>query len=144
MMKIHLLTVLATFTLAECQSLQVTNPPVLVADRLYWFESDGKGNQAYHICAKFYSQSQLADVLRLDTTVGEYFGRSWTLADILVQVDLNANGNVASWIISGPAPLILEYIGDLQQLYENGELMYDFGAFEIDAKPTAFFEQHEE
>ena len=139
-MKNHLLIVLAIFALAECQSLQVTSPPVLVADRLYWFGSDGEENQAYQIGAKFNLQSQLADVLRLDTNVGEYDGRSWTLADILVQVDLNANGNVASWTISGPAPLILAYIDNLQQLYENSELMYVFGAREIDAEPSAFFE----
>jgi len=144
MMKSHLMIVLAAFALAECQSLQIASQPVLVADRLYWFESDGEGNQAYQICAKFYSQSQLADALRLDTTVGKYVDRSWTLADILVQVDLNANGNVATWMVSGPAPLILAYINDLQQLYENNELMYDFGIIEIDAKPTAFFEQQEE
>lgn len=140
MMKSYLLIILATFALAECQSLQITSPPILVADRLYWFGSDGEGNQAYQICAKFYSQSQLADALRLDTTVGEYVDRLWTLADILVQVDLNANGNVATWMVSGPVPLILVYIDDLQQLYENNELMYDFSAREINARPTAFFE----
>lgn len=136
--------VLTIFTFAECQSLQVTSPPVLVADRLYWFGSDGEENLAYHICAKFYTQSQLADVFRFDVTVGDYADRSWTLADILVQVDLNANGNVASWTVSGPVPLILVYIDNLQQLYENSELMYVFSVMEINANPTAFFEQQEE
>ena len=143
-MKNNLLVVFAIFAFAECQSLQVTNPPVLVADRLYWFGSDGEENLAYHICAKFYTQSQLTDVLRLDTIIGKYADRSWTLADILVQVDLNANGNVASWMVSGPVPLILVYMDNLQQLYENSELMYDFYVREINANPTAFFEQQEE
>ena len=143
-MKNNLLVILAIFAFAECQSLQVTNPPVLVADRLYWFGSDGEENLAYHIGAKFYTQSQLADVFRLDVTVGDYADRSWTLADILVHVDLNANGNVASWTVSGPMPLILEYIDNLQQLYENSELMYVFSVREINANPTAFFEQQEE
>jgi len=143
MMKNHLLIILAAFALVEFQSLEVTSPPFLVADQLYWFGSDGEENLAYQIVAKFYSQSQLADVLRLDTTVGEYSGRSWTLADILVEVDLNANGDVASWIVSGPASLISAYIDNLQHLYSYGEIMYDFGAREINAKPSAFFEQGE-
>jgi len=143
-MKYCLLVVLAAFTLAECGSIHDSCPPALVADRLYWFGSDGEVNQAYRITAKFNSQSDLADVLRLNAVIGEFAGRSWTLADILVQVDLNANGYVASWMISGPEPLISSYIGELQQLYENGELMYDLSASEIEARPTAFFEPGEE
>ena len=143
-MRIHLLMILAAFAIAESQSLQETISPILVADRLYWFGYDGEENQAYRIVAKFHSQSELADALRLDAGIGEYAGSSWTLANILVEVDLNANGYVASWMISGPAFLISAYIDDLQQLYETGVLMYDFSASEIDAKPTAFFEQEGE
>ena len=143
-MRNSLLTVLAILAFTGCQSLHRVGRPGVVADRLYWAGPEGEKNEAYNVFAKFNSQSQLADVLRLDARIGTFAGRPWTLADILVRVDLNANGDVADWMVSGPAPLISAYVKNLRQLYEKKELMYDFSASMIDVKPTAFFEKEEE
>jgi hypothetical protein len=118
--------------------------PILVADQLYWWGLDGGENQAYRIVAKFNSQPQLTSALRLDASIGKFAGRSWILADILVQIDLNANGNVATWIVSGPEFLTAAYVENLRQLYEENITMYDFSVSEVDARPTAYFEGMEE
>lgn len=143
-MRKHLfMMVVAALALTGCQSFYVDRP-VVIADRLYWAGCEGEKNEAYNFVAKFNSQSQLAEALRFDAPIGKFAGRSWTMADILVRVDLNANGDVAAWMVSGPQPLISAYVTNLRQLYEKKKLMYEFSASKIDAKPTAFFEKEEE
>jgi hypothetical protein len=143
MIKGCLSIVLAALALTGCQSRPGGDQPIVVADRLYWAGPEGEKNQAYQLVGKFTSQSQLVRVLRLDTPIGEFAGRSWTLADILVRVDMNANGNVAEWMVSGPAPLTSAYVQNLRHLHQKKNVMYDFWASVIDVKPTAFFEGDE-
>ena len=144
MTKCSYLILLLAFVVTVCQAQFDTDSPILVADQLYWWGSKGGENQAYLITAKFNSQSQLASVLRFDAPIGQFADRSWTLADILVQVDLNANGDVATWIVSGPELLTAAYVDSLRGLYDERIVMYDFYASEVDARPTAFFEGMEE
>jgi len=144
MTKCSYLVLLVVLVVTVSQAQQNGDSPILVADQLYWWGQDGGENQAYRIVAKFNSQPQLVSALRLDTTIGKFAGQSWTLADILVQIDLNANGNVATWIVSGPEFLTAAYVENLRQLYEENITMYDFCASEVDARPTAYFEGMEE
>jgi hypothetical protein len=58
-------------------------------------------------------------------------------------MDLNANGDVAAWSISGPKPLLVGYVARLRRMYEGGKTFYDFGANALNAKPTAYFEGNE-
>jgi len=102
MTKCPYLMFLVVLVVAAGQAQHDVDSPMLVADQLYWWDSEGIENQAYQITAKFNSQSHLISVLRLDAPIGKFASKSWTLADILVQVDLNANGDVATWVISGP------------------------------------------
>lgn len=144
MTKCPYLMFLVVLVVAAGQAQHDVDCPMLVADQLYWWGSEGIENQAYQITAKFNSHSHLISVLRLDAPIGKFASKSWTLADILVQVDLNANGDVATWVISGPEFLTAAYVENLRQLYEEQIMMYDFYASEVDAKPTAFFEGMEE
>jgi hypothetical protein len=110
----------------------------VVADRLYY--GGPEGNAAYAIFGKFHTRSQMTAYLRLDARVGKFSGRSWALSEILVSMDLNANGYVAQWVVSGPKPLIETYLTSLRKIHESGNMMYDFSVVPMDVAPTAGFE----
>lgn len=91
-----------------------------VGDRLY------SGENGRAIFGKFETIEKLSETLRLDAEVGRYEGRVWRLHDILVSADFSSNGYNASWIVSGPEPLLTEYIARLQRGYADRSIIYDF------------------
>ncbi len=109
-----------------------------MADQLYW--QGAEGNLAIQIEAKFDSREEMTEMLALDRHVGEWQGATWVLAEILVSVDLNGNGDVAGWVVSGPKPLIQGYVQGLRNLYAQSKVFYDFWAGEIEVKPYASWE----
>ena len=111
--------------------------PLHLADHKYWSGSDE--NLALEITGKFNSLEEMASTLRLDNNISAFNNRTWLFADILVLMDCNANGDVASWVVSGPKPLISAYVQHLEKLYEQNTLFYDFGYFEI--KVTAGYRE---
>lgn len=115
-------------------------PPVgvVVADKYYW--PGPEGNLGLKITGKFISLEKEAATFDLLQEIGQFRGRQWKLADILVAVDLNANGNVATWQVSGPRPLITEYLDRLRKQYEDRSLFYDFGFTYVNFKPTIALE----
>jgi len=141
-MKIVGLIILMLFSLSVVFAHEVEDferkEPILVADQLYYWEDDAE-NIGISITGKFNSREKMAETFDLLRIVGLFQGRAWALADILVTVDLNANGDVASWEISGPEPLLMSYIKDLDARYEDRSLFYDFGYHFIDFKPSAFW-----
>jgi len=84
----------------------------------------------------------MAETLSLSKEVGTFNGRKWKLSDILVSADFNANGYVADWKVSGPKPLLLDYLEQLKagDDEQGGHLFYDFGYSFINFKPTAYWE----
>lgn len=75
---------------------------VVVADQLYWWEKEG--NLGVSVGGKFNSAEQMAQTLYPLKEIGVFRSRKWKLHEILVSVDFNANGNVATWLVSGPKP----------------------------------------
>ncbi len=112
--------------------------PVVVADKYYWPGSEG--NLGLQITGKFISLEKEAASFDLLQEVGQFRGRQWKLGDILVSVNFNANGNVATWKVSGPKPLITEYIDGLRKRYEDKSLFADFSFTYVNFKPTAALE----
>jgi hypothetical protein len=108
----------------------------IVADQLYWWEPEG--NLGAGISAKFNSRKQMEETLSLTGKIGSFKSKQWVLGDILVSMDLNANGDVAYWTVSGPKPLVSEYLKELEAAYKDRSLFYDFGYSEINYKPTAY------
>jgi hypothetical protein len=111
---------------------------IVVADQLYWWEKEG--NLGVSVGGKFNSTEQMAQTLNLMKDIGVFNSQTWKLHEILVSVDFNANGDVADWVVSGPKPLILDYVKGLESAYKDKSLFYDFGYYFVDCKPTAFFE----
>lgn len=111
---------------------------LVVADQLYWVGPEG--NLALDITAKFNSSAALLKHLDLKAPVGSFQGKDWTLRQIVVAMDFNANGEVASWLISGPKPLVEGYFKALQA---SGDT-YDLGRHEVNVAPTAMMEAGEE
>ena len=111
----------------------------VIADKYYW--SGPEGNLGLSMTGKFTSLEKEAATFNLLEEVGLFKGREWKLGDILVSADFNANGNVATWRVSGPKPLIAKYLDSLRSRYEDKSLLYDFGFSYVDFKPTAASEQ---
>src|SRR5678815_5339028 len=95
---------------------------VLVADPYYWVGPEG--NLGLEITGKFQSEESLAYTLNLSKEVGSFKSRHypfdeklWHLRDILVSVNFNATGSVATWQVSGPKPLLLAYLESLKKRY---------------------------
>ena len=114
---------------------------VLVADTYYWTGTEG--NLGLEITGKFQSEQKLLETLNLSTEVGSFKGRKypfneklWHLRDILVSVDFNATGSVATWQVSGPEPLVLLYLENLKKQYEAKSVFYDFGYKLVDFRPS--------
>jgi hypothetical protein len=113
--------------------------PVLVADAYYWVGPEG--NLAVEISGKFQSEDGLRDTLSLTKEIGRFKDRkypfnekSWTLRDILISIDFNSGGSVATWRISGPKPLLSDYVETLIGQYESKSLFYDFSYRAIKVK----------
>ncbi len=109
---------------------------LFLADKFIW---TGEGGiRAVRIFGKFNSRELMVENLALDHEVGRLPDlrnsstvRVWTLADILVSMELNANGFVGSWTVAGPRPLIDAYAASLAKAYETRTIFYDFGLFEL-------------
>jgi len=120
---------------------QAPNGNILVADAYYW--SGPEGNLGIEITGKFQSEEGLKNILSLSSEIGLFKDRrypskerNWTLRDVLISVDLNANGSVATWRVSGPRPLLASYLDRLKRLYEDKSMFYDFGYSFVDFKPS--------
>ncbi len=128
-------------------SKEKTGPPVMVADQFYW--AGPEGNLGISFGAKFRSAEKMAETFNLLGEIGVFTGkhpaavpeRVWFLHDILVSVDFNANGYVATWRVSGPRPLLQRYLDNLRKEYKEGSAFYDFDYTFIDFKPTAYWER---
>jgi len=103
--------------------------PLHLAYQRYWPGPDE--NLALDITGKFNSLEEMTSTLKLDNTIGAFGHRTWIFADILVLMDCNANGHVISWVVSGPKPLISAYVQNLENLYKQDKIFYDFGYFEV-------------
>jgi len=138
------LTILAFCAAAYAQQNVDTNSKdtVIVADQLYWWEKEG--NLGASVGGKFNSTEQMAQTLYLQKEIGVFHSRTWKLHEILVSVDFNANGDVADWLVSGPKPLVLDYIKGLESAYKDKSLFYDFSYYIVDCKPTAAIETGDE
>lgn len=112
--------------------------PVVVADRFYW--SGPKGNLGLSLVGKFDSPEKLRETFDPAKVLSVFSGRRWILSDILVSVDFNANGSTASWKVSGPRPVLEQYLATLKAGYQNKTLLYDFSFSEINFRPTASLE----
>lgn len=142
-MRITLLLLALTMLLTGCAVNNALTPgreQLMVADRLYYAGTEG--NTALVISAKFLSRREQGDVINLRTAVGRYNNQTWTLGDILVKVDLNANGTTATWTVSGPSPLVQAYGVKLKDL-ERRRVLSSLGWYEIDAHPTGYYESNE-
>lgn len=114
---------------------------LIVADQKYYWGPEG--NAGVSIFGKFNSSKQMKETLDLSKEIGRFKSKKWTLSDVLISMDLNANGDVASWIVSGPKPLLLGYLKELKNRYQDKTLFYDFSYTFIECKPTAYLEQEE-
>lgn len=135
-----LILLTCTMLLTGCAITDILTPrrnEIVVADRLLYAGADG--NAAQVISATFATRRELAEVLNLRTTVGRYNNQNWRLDDILVSVDLNADGTAATWTVSGPRPLIAAYGEKLKQLQERQQLMRDLTWHEVEARPDTYY-----
>src|SRR4030095_16172337 len=114
---------------------------VPISDRYYW--SGSEGNLGIEIIGKFESEAALLATMSLITEVGLFKGRQypfnttrWTLRDILVSVNFDANGSVATWRVSGPTPLVLSYLDGLKNEMKDGSVFYDLGYVFINFRPS--------
>ena len=123
----------------EIDGARPTETPRVLADRLYW--TGAGGNLALRITGKFNSGRVRSKALALDQLIGRYHGRSWTLSDILVSVDFNAMGTTASWVVSGPGPLIGAYAVGWAKRYQKRIGVYDLGVTQIPVLTTAQVER---
>jgi len=131
---------IAVSLLNGCASLH--QEAVLVTDQKYYWESEG--NLGIRIFGKFNSPEQTMGTLNLTKEIGTFKYRKWKLIDILVSMDFNANGDVATWEVSGPKPLLLEYLENLEAKHKDNSLFYDFGYSFINFKPSAYWEKENE
>jgi len=113
--------------------------PAVVSDRLYY--AGGEGNMGAGLTGKFVSPTALEAAFELGQPVGEFGGRSWLLRDILVRASFDALGDAAAWEVSGPRPLVSQYVQRLAAAYEDRSLLYDFSWREIEFRPTAAYER---
>ncbi|MBU1108439.1 MAG: hypothetical protein KKB51_17320 [Candidatus Riflebacteria bacterium] len=113
--------------------------PLVVSDRLYFDGPEGNAGLAFQI--KFLAPQSLTDFFRLDNTVGTIGNRLYSLKDVLVDIDFDGgNANWASARISGPKPVIIGYLNDLEKKCRANNLFTDFSWNFINFKPTAYYE----
>jgi hypothetical protein len=126
---------------AQESSSSKLGDPVLIADAYFW--TGPEGNLGVEITGKFQSEEKLKNTLNLDGKVGRFKSkkfpfddRNWVLRDVLVTVDLNAQGPVAIWRVCGPKPLIASYLEGLKKRHEDKSLFSDFGYKPVNFKPS--------
>lgn len=117
--------------------------PIPVADQYYWTGSEG--NIGLAITGKFVSLEKMIETTMLTKSIGTHRGRQhelkeWHLHDILISIDFNGNGYVATWEICGPQPLLMSYLESLQATHEDRSVFYDFGYRILNFQPTAYWE----
>ncbi len=119
-----------------------TGEPTLVADAYYW--AGPEGNLGIEIVGKFQSEMQLRKTFDLSSEIGLFKSKkypfqttTWTLRDILISVDFNGNGSVAIWRVSGPKPLLTNYLESLRRRFEDKSVFYDFGYKLVAFRPSA-------
>jgi hypothetical protein len=115
--------------------------PLVVADAQFWTGEDG--NRAIVVSARFVDRDRIARALDLSRPVGTFDGRPWSLAEVLVGLDLNANGPGATWRVSGPRDLIASYANELRRLERIGEL-YDLSIADLEVSTGGHHERREE
>ena len=133
------LALTATTINAQQPAPRVVEAPVLVADRFFW--AGPEGNAAAEITGKFQSEEKLQQHFQLSNPIGTYTSKQksprlvqWTLREILVSVDFNGGGSVATWRVSGPKPLVLAYVDRLKTQFNDKSLFYDFGIRQLKTK----------
>lgn len=126
---------------AQDPSRQESKNFVPISDRYYWAGSEG--NLGIEIIGKFESEAALLATMSLTTEVGLFKGRQepfntkrWTLRDILVSVNFDGNGCVATWRVSGPKPLVLSYLEDIKNKMKDESVFYDFSYVFINFRPS--------
>jgi hypothetical protein len=107
-----------------------------LADKYIWGPPDGV--RAVRISGKFNSRELMVAKLKLDLVVGTVPDarsptreRVLTLGDILVSMDLNANGYVGSWTIAGPRSVVTAYVSSLSRTNDDRSVFYDFGVTDL-------------
>ena len=124
MLRFRILALVALLPLkASAQSGPQAADTLYVADRFI----TGPTTAGARMSAKFMTPALRANEFRLDAPVAVYQGRTWLLDDILVSVDFNANGYVASWAVAGPKPVIDAHVGHLRDLARDRNKVYDHG-----------------
>jgi len=79
------------------------------------------------ILMKFNTAAQRAGMLRLDAVVDTAARRPWLLSDLLVSMDLNGNGYVATVRLAGPRAVIDRYVARIEAIANDRSVIYDFG-----------------
>jgi hypothetical protein len=99
-------------------------PEAEIPDQFYWLRPPG--NLALTLTGKFNSAEKMAKTFNLSKKIGSFDGREWKLSDILLAVDFGGGGYYAQWQVSGPKPLIQNYLNALKAQYDNKSVFYDF------------------
>lgn len=140
---LFLLAILLMFSIFVIHVIQVQAS--LISDQYYWFGDEG--NVGIELIGKFQSLERMAETFDLLQDIGIFKSptepedtKTWKLHDILVYVDFNANGNVATWKVSGPKPLLMKYLEQMKRGYKTKWLFYDFGYTFVDFEPMHFGE----
>jgi hypothetical protein len=95
--------------------------PFIVCDQRFW-TGEG-GNRALVVSARFTDRDRMAHALDLSRTVGEFNGRPWLLSEVLIDLDLNADGHLVTWRVSGPSALIAAHVDELRRLERSNEVI---------------------
>jgi hypothetical protein len=113
---------LTAFAGVSAQSNRLPRATIGVSDRFF---ADSTTTGAI-ILAKFRTQSQRADLLRLETFVDSTKRHAWSFQDILVTLSLSGNGVVAYWKIAGPRRVIDAYLARVRKLAADPSVIYDY------------------
>lgn len=109
----------------------------VLADR-YVYVGD-EGGEGVELVAKFKTREALIAHFDLKREIGALGGKPWALRDVLIDLDLNANGEVASWTVAGPKPLIDAYV----EATKASPDIYDFSEDPLDTTSTGALEGDE-
>jgi len=114
--------------------------PQFVSGTYYW-DADTEPNIGIEIVGKFNSKEAMESTLNFLAEIGSYQDRKWPrkikkwiLADILVSIEFDMP-EIARWKVSGPKPLLLNYVNNLERKYKGKNIFYDFGYTYINFNP---------